>query len=102
MANVKFAYGTTVPTTSTSGFTDGCIYFNTAYKTIHLRQGSNVYTFDTYGCHGYESAYDSGIAIARPYQGCDGDDIYIPKAAQTQFGVAKIYVSGTTCYIVTT
>lgn len=46
MANVKFAYGTTTPTTSTSGFDDGCIYFNTNTKKIHLRQGSSVYTFD--------------------------------------------------------
>lgn len=46
MANVKFAYGSTTPTTSTSGFDDGCIYFNTSTNKIHLRQGSSVYTFD--------------------------------------------------------
>ena len=102
MANVKFAYGTTTPSTSTSGFDDGCIYFNTSSKSIFLRQGSNVYNFDTHACNGYETEYVGGLRIASPYQGCDGDDLYVPKAAQTQFGVAKIYVSGTTCYIVTT
>lgn len=102
MANVKFAYGTKGPTTSTPGFTDGCIYFNTANKTIYLRLGSNVYNFDTHACNGYENEYSSGICIANPYQGCDGDSLYVPKAAKTQFGVAKIYVDGTTCYIVTT
>lgn len=51
MANVKFAKGTTTPTYSTSGFTDGCIYFNTSTKKIYLRNSStsaasSVITFD--------------------------------------------------------
>lgn len=46
MANVKFAYGSATPTTSTSGFDDGCIYFNTSAKKIYLRQGSSVYEFN--------------------------------------------------------
>lgn len=46
MANVTFAYGTTTPKLTTTGFSDGCIYFNTSSKDIYLRQGSNIYTFD--------------------------------------------------------
>lgn len=46
MANVTFAYGKKTPTTATSGFNDGCIYFNTSSKNIYLRQGSSIYTFN--------------------------------------------------------
>lgn len=46
MANVKFAKGTTVPTIYTSGFDDGCIYFNTAERNIYLRDGNLVYVFN--------------------------------------------------------
>ena len=46
MANVKFAYGTSTPSTSTTGFDDGCIYFHTSAKKIYMRQGSTITTFD--------------------------------------------------------
>lgn len=41
MANLKFARGTTTPTYSTSGFDDGCIYFNTLNQNIYLRNGTS-------------------------------------------------------------
>lgn len=41
MANLKFARGSTIPTYDTPGFDDGCIYFNTAYKQIYLRNGTS-------------------------------------------------------------
>ena len=41
MANLKFARGTTVPTYSTTGFTDGCVYFNTSNQNIYLRNGTS-------------------------------------------------------------
>lgn len=43
---VGFAYGNTIPTTSTSKFTDGTLYFNTSNQKIYFRQGSNVRIFD--------------------------------------------------------
>lgn len=57
MANVTFAYGTTTPTTSTSGFDDGCLYFNTASRKIYFRKGSVVYTFD-----GNDTTYSNYIS----------------------------------------
>lgn len=44
MANLKFARGTTVPTYSTDGFTDGCLYFNTSNQNIYLRNGTSNYS----------------------------------------------------------
>lgn len=44
MANLKFARGTTTPTYSTSGFDDGCIYFNTSNQNIYLRNGTSSST----------------------------------------------------------
>lgn len=41
MANLKFARGTTTPTYSTSGFDDGCIYFNTSTQKIYMRNGTS-------------------------------------------------------------
>lgn len=41
MANLKFARGTTVPSYSTSGFDDGCVYFNTSNQRIYLRNGTS-------------------------------------------------------------
>lgn len=46
MTNVTFAKGTTVPTIYTSGFDDGCIYFNTSDKKIYLRDGNLVSVFN--------------------------------------------------------
>lgn len=60
MANVKFAYGFTTPTTSTSGFDDGCIYFNVSSKKIYLRQGSSVYMFN-----GNDTTTNNGITNSK-------------------------------------
>lgn len=43
MANVSFAYGNTVPTTSNLG--EGGIYFNTSKRSIYLNRGGSIYEF---------------------------------------------------------
>lgn len=133
MANVKFAYGTNSSlTTSTTGFDDGCIYFNTSNKNIYLRLGSSIYTFkgtdtdtntDTkvttatttskfYLTGQTASTGTTGSLVFRTnayvdtsgylYSGGSKVLTSVPKAGSSTYGGAKIYTSGTTCYIVTT
>lgn len=75
MANLKFARGTTTPTYSTSGFDDGCIYFNTSTQKIYMRNGtsSSSSTVEVYDGNN-NSTYSKRITIggsASTYTGYD-------------------------------
>lgn len=61
---VGFAYGNTIPTTSTSKFTDGTLYFNTSNQKIYFRQGSNVRIFDGNNNSGLVNIYNVNRAVA--------------------------------------
>ena len=54
---VGFAYGNTIPTTSTSKFTDGTLYFNISNKKLYMRRGSSVHVFDGNNNSGLVNVY---------------------------------------------
>lgn len=90
MASVTFAYGTAVPTTSSSGFTNGCLYFNTSKKIIYFRQGSNVYQFNgnnTNTTYSNASSSTAGLLTAAHYT--DLVNLNSTASCQLNLAVAK-------------
>lgn len=76
MANLKFARGTTTPTYSTSGFDDGCIYFNTSNQNIYLRNGTS-----------------SSSSTVEVFKGTDTNNIPTYTSAGVASSVSKAFVS---------